>query len=409
MVYLVIIVVSLILSFFYSGTETAFVAVNKVRIELWRRSEQKIAKIIWPFIEKPEKFLYTTLIGNNISNVAFASFATIYLNLYMEPQYTWLLIVALSLILGEILPKTVFASLADWVVTKIARPLYLSYRLFTPLIWFISQLSEWLLALMGQKEGQLKDFFSVKDIEILLKKSQRTVEINDPIEGQFLEGILKLKSQWVRDAMVPRMNIVAVPTEITIEELIEVFEETEHTKVPVYGENLDDIVGVVFAKDLLLGAEAFADLVRPVMFVPETKRCSDLLAEFRKENTSIAIVIDEYGGTAGLTTPVRLVEELFGDIPDEYDSVQHQIRQIDTNVFRISAQIEIFKFNEKLGEGLPEGDYETLAGFLVNTLGHIPRRDEVITWRHLQFTVTNSTRRRVEAVRMVRREQKAQK
>ena len=404
MIYVVIIVVSLGLSFFFSGTETAFVAVNKVRIELWRRSEQRIAKIIWPFIEKPEKFLYTTLIGNNISNVAFASFATLYLNLYMEPHFSWLLMVFLSLILGEIIPKTVFASLADWVVTKIAWPLKWFYHLFQPLIWLISQLSERLLAMMGQQEGELNAFFSRKDIEILLQKSQKTVERHDPIEGQFLEGILKLKSQWVRDAMVPRMSIIAVPTDTTIEELIEVFEETEHTKIPVYGENLDDIVGVVFAKDLFRGLESFAEMVRPVMFVPETKRCSDLLADFRNANSSIAIVIDEYGGTAGLTTPVRLVEELFGDIPDEYDAVQRQIRQIDKDVYRISAQVEIEKFNEELGESLPEGDYETLGGFLINQMGYIPRRDEAFIWKHLHFMITNATRRRVEAVKLMRKD-----
>jgi CBS domain containing-hemolysin-like protein len=401
MLYVIIIVVSLLLSCFFSGTETAFVSVNNVRVELWRRRKDRIAEVIHFFLEKPEGFLYTTLIGNNIFNVAYASFATIYFNRYLPPEISWLIIVISNLFFGEIIPKTLFRSLADWIIRKISYPLKFFYYLLFPISVVISRVAEVILKPFGYQKDEVRQFFSTKDIEILLAESQEMVKRKAPDQGEFLSAILGLRELWVRDAMVPRTEIVAVPATATLEELTEIFNKYGHTKVPVYNGTLDDIVGVAFLKDLFSQPVSLQEMIRPVMFVPETKRCSDLFSEFRARNTTIAIVFDEYGGTAGLITSEDLVEELFGDIEDEYDEQEVKIRQIDEKIYKVNARIEIERLNETLNINLPEGDYETLAGFLLTRLGHVPRRDETYDYTGIQMVVTKATRRKIQWVKIV--------
>lgn len=400
--YITIIVVTLLLSFFFSGTETAFVSVNKVRVELWRRREDRFARILLPYIENPERFLYTTLIGNNIFNVAFASLATVYFNAYIDAELTWLITVLATLFIGEIIPKTLFRSLADWVVQKVIYPLHLFYYLFRPLYWVIAKISGLLLGLMGVRPQELRNFFSEKDIEILLNEGRDMVRRTDPVGGEFLSGILTLRELRVRDAMVPRTEIVAISDENTLEDLYQLFDKYEFTKIPVYGQFLDNVTGYVLLKDLFLEPASLPEMIRPVMFVPETKRCSELLSEFRANNTSIAIVIDEYGGTAGLITTEDLVEELFGEIEDEYDEQETWIHPGENDTFRVNARIELEKFSEYFAVDIPTGEYETLAGFIINELGRIPRRDETIQVAMLEITVTRATRRKVEWVRVNR-------
>jgi len=399
--YLTIIIVSLILSFYFSGTETAFVSVNRVRVELWRRNRMRVAEIILGFLKKPEKLLYTTLVGNNIFNVAFASYATVYFNNYFDPGITWLLILFLTLFIGEIIPKTIFRSLADWVVRWIAYPLNFFYYLFFPFIWLVSKISESILRSVGLSKSELKSFFSKKDIEILIQESQGMMSTKDMQEKEILGRVLHLREMRVRDAMVPRTDIVAVPEDISIRELIKIFQKSGHTKLPVYQDNLDNIIGVVFMKDLFFQPRSVQEIIRPILMVPETKRASELLKEFRENNVTIAIVIDEYGGTAGLVTNEDLMEELFGEIEDEYDFQEVLYRQIAPKTYSVSARIEIERLNEALGLDLPEGDYETLGGFLLCHMGHIPRREEVFEYRGIRFVITKATRRKIEWVKII--------
>lgn len=400
MVDLTIIIVSLLMSFFFSGSETAFVSVNKVRVEVWRRHRERFANILLDFVKNPEKFIYTTLIGNNIFNVAFASFATIYFNNYLRPEVTLVLLILLTLIIGEIIPKTVARSLADVVVRKVVFPLRFFFLIFKPLIWLVSRISESLLTLIGYQRDELRLFFSDKDIKILLTESQNMVKQNDPVEGEVLSGILNLKELWVRDAMVPRTEIIAVPDTVSLDEVRKVFKKYGFTRLPVYHKALDNIIGVVYLKDLFLEPNTLKEMVRRVMFVPESKRCSELLKDFRENNVSIAVVIDEYGGTAGLITTEDLVEELFGEIEDEDDEQEVMYRQIDEKTYRVNARIEVDKLNELFDNRFPEGEYETLAGFLLAHLGHIPRRDETLEFGDLKMTVTSATRLKIQWVKI---------
>ncbi len=396
---LIVIIVSLILSFFFAGTEQAFISVNRVRIELWRRQKLPFANLIADFLRHPERFIYTTLVGNNIANVAFASFATVYFRNYLGQELTWLMVTSLTFLVGEIIPKTVFRSLADWIVRRIAPILQFFYYVFWPMIWVVNQISRFLLKLFHYQEKEYEEFFTQRDVEILFRESHNRAHL-EKSEAEFLQRILRLRHLKVRDVMIPRTEIVAVPENTSIKELIEVIHKSGHTKIPVYRENLDNIIGIVFLNDLFLRPKTLQEIIHPVMFVPETKAGTELLTEFRKNNTSIAIVVDEYGGTAGLVTIEDLVEELVGEIEDEFDEIERLIRKTGERTYSVNVRIELDKLEEVLGISLPRGDYETLAGFILNYLGHIPRRDEKFEYNGIKFVVTRATPRKIEWVRI---------
>jgi CBS domain containing-hemolysin-like protein len=397
---IVIIIVSLLLTFYFSGTETAFISVNRVRIELWRRQKSKAAEIIANFLRAPESFIYTTLVGNNLANVAFASFATIYFHRFIDEKLTWLLITGITILWGEIIPKTLFRSLADWIIRKVAHLLRLFYYIFQPIIWVVSYLSGLLLRLLHHSDEEIKDFFSKRDLEVLIKESQNYVN-TDARENLILTRVLGLKRLHVRDAMIPRTEIVAIEEKSSIAELIEVLQKSGFTKIPVYRESLDNIIGVVFLKDLFLNPESVEIMVREVMFVPETKKSMQLLREFRRQNASMAIIFDEYGGTSGLVTTEDLIEEMIGEIIDEFDAIATHIRKLDTKTYSINARIEPEELNQELGVEIPEGDYDTLAGFILERLGHIPKREESFEYNGITFIITRATRRKVDWVRVV--------
>lgn len=394
----IIILISLVMSFFFAGTETAFVSVNKVRVELWRRSGARFAGILYEFVQKPEQFLYTTLIGNNIFNVAFATYATIYFNRFIRPEFTWVLVVSLTLIIGELIPKTVFRSLADWVVQKIAWPLRFFYHAFRPLIFLVSKVSEFLLFLFGYRRDALERFFSEQDIEVLINESPERVKGIDAEEEIFVSGVLSLRELRVREAMVSRTEMVAVADTISLDDLRMVFVRNGFTKIPVFRGTVDNFIGVVFAKDLLLGAVSLESILRPVSFVPDSKRCSELLSEFRSQNNSLAVVIDEYGGTAGLITTEDLVEVLFGEIEDEFDLEESWFRKIDEQTYSIDARVELEKPAEQFGLTFPEGEYETLAGYLIDRLERIPQVGDKVMLDHCRFTVSEGSPRKVDRI-----------
>ncbi len=398
--YLPIILLSLALSFFFAGTETAFVSVNKVRVELWRRQKQRVAEVIHQFLILPERFLYTTLVGNNISNVAFATFATIYFNQYFEPGTSWLLITISTILFGEIIPKALFRSLADWIIRFVAYPLDFFHRLFYPFIWLTGIVAQGILKIFGHAPEELHQFYSSRDIEILLQESQAAIKQKKRTEGEYLEKFFELRDLRVRDAMVPRAEIIGVPHNIALSELAKVFSQYGYTRLPVYKDNLDNIIGIVHVKDLFKKPRSIKSILHPPLFIPETKRALELLQEFRQKNTPMAIVVDEYGGTAGLVTIEDLLEELFGEIEDEFDSQQVFIRKISDNVYHVSARVEIDDLNQQLGLNIPKGEYDTLAGFILSRLGHIPRRDEVIEFNNIRFVVTKTTRRKIEWIRI---------
>ena len=226
----------------------------------------------------------------------------------------------------------------------------------------------------------------------------------DQDEGTLVSNVFAMGSIRVKESMIPRTEIVAVDETTTVEELLDTFVSSGYSKIPVYTENIDTIVGIAFARDLFENPATLSEVIRPATFIPESKLSKKLLQEFLESNTSIAIVIDEYGGVAGLVTREDLLEELFGDIQDEFDNDDHLLRKIDEQTLLVSGRVELDELTEETDFELPDGDYETLAGYLLDRLGTIPEPRDEFELDGYRFVVLKAMANRVDLVRMVRLE-----
>ena len=401
---LIIAVISLVLSFFFSGTETAFVSVSKLRVEVWHKQKVKGAGIIKSFISHPEKFLYTTLVGTNIANIACATYGTLFFmrKLDWSPQLTWLTMTASILIFGEIIPKYFFRSFADYFVKRTAIPLKIFYYLLYPVILFTGSMSIGILKLFGLKKEKVDNFFSRSDLEILLHEHSSIRGEDDTTHREMVKNVLEFKNVKVKDAMIPRTDIIALDSKKSISTLRKLFITSGRTRIPIYKDKLDNIIGMAIVKDMFKNPTSIIDILHNILFVPEYKNVDDLLREFQQTNQSIAIVVDEYGGTEGLITNEDLVEVIIGEIQDEYDEDKNFIKELDKNEWRVHARTEIDQFNQELKADLPKGEYDTIGGYLLDKLGHIPKQDEMVEEGSWRFTITRATLRNIQWIRVVK-------
>lgn len=412
MLYAAFIVLMLILSAFFSGSEIAFVTVNRLRVEVLARRGGVVGAIVQKFLKEPSTLLTTTLVGNNLALVIYSTLIAIYLNgplgrlfgdtpgaealtLFVQT----LIAAAIMLVFGEIIPKSLMREVATRAVFAFAVPLRVTYVLLYPLI----KVAEWsanLLIRFARADASTFQQFMRRDFELMIEESMKTGELDLDDDGStLLSNVFAMGSIRVKESMVPRTEIVAVEVSTDIEDLRQVFVRSGHSKLPVYRDNIDRIVGIAFAYDLFDDPTSVESVMREVQFVPETKLSKEMLREFLASNTSIAIVIDEYGGTAGLVTTEDLLEELFGDIQDEFDKENQVVRRLDDSTVVISGRVDIDELEEKVGWTLPEGDYETVAGYLLDRLGTIPAvRDEYVV-DGIRFTILQATATRIELVR----------
>ena len=415
---LVTIVLALLCSAFFSGSETAFVTASRLRVEARARRRGLAGKQVQNFLEDPARFLSTTLVGNNIALVVYSTLAAVLLT---GPVHTFLAeraglsaaslevtsLVAQSLIagsivllLGEILPKTIAQSVASRAVFFVALPLRLAYWILLPLV----QVAMWasrrvLLLLRMQDQGYPKVLR--RQFELIIEESleKGSLDLNHE-ESEFLTKLFDLHDMRVKESMTPRTDIIAVDESTSVEDFRATCIECGYSKIPVYLENIDNIVGVAFARDLFDAPDSVKSIMRPAKFVPEAKSCKELLKEFRDTNSSIGIVVDEYGGTAGLITTEDLLEELFGDIQDEFDSEDVVLHRLDATTVMVSGKAEINEVNDRLSLELPEGDYETVAGYLLEQLGTIPKAQDEHDLDGYHFSIQQATQHRIDLVRI---------
>ena len=390
------------LSFLFAGSETAFITTNKIRFELWLRNKKKSALYAEKYFRDPELFISTTLVGNNIANIVATSYATVYLINYFSETATWLIITVFILIIGEILPKALFRILDDMVVLVIIYPIRFFHFLFKPFIWIVNAISTGILSLFGMKSDNVKVFFSKEDVAILLNEGKMAGLIEEE-DHKIISKVLELPDTLVREAMVPRTQIEAVDIKLSINKIRSIMSEKGFTKVPVYKNDIDHIIGVIFMYDLFQDIKSVNEVIKPVTITPENKKCNALLKEFKKTNTSIAVVIDEYGGTAGLVTTEDLIEELFGEFDDASDGIINTITKINKNTWEIDATETIDTINETLNLNLPEENYETISGLVLAELGRIPDAGEQMVIHDCRIIVTKAQKNKIEKVRLIKR------
>lgn len=416
---LLIILLMLALSAFFSGSEIAFVAANRLRVEVAARRGGRVGRLVSDFLEHPASFLTTTLVGNNVALVVYSTLMAFYLNPPLEHLWgqviaaetglavavliTQTVIAALIvLFVGEILPKSIMRELANQMVFALAVPLRVTYYLLLPLVKLAGWTATGIVRLLRADAVSFSQFMR-RDFEIIIQEGKETGELDIDEEGSaLLSNVFALSTIRVKESMVPRTDVVAIEEGTPLEVLRQRFIETGHSKLPVYRENIDDIVGVVFAYDLFQQPPSMEAMMHPAKFVPESKLSKDLLQEFLETGTSIAIVIDEYGGTAGLVTREDLLEELFGDIQDEFDTDDAVLRRVAEDVFVVSGRVHIDELAERFDVYLPEGEYETVAGYLLERLGSIPASKEEYTFDGCRFVILQATANRIDLLRIVR-------
>jgi CBS domain containing-hemolysin-like protein len=390
------------MSGFFSGSELAFVVANKLKIEVRARKKKFAALQAQFFVEHPQTFFSTILIGNNIVNVALASLSAVFLvTLFGWGELTILIVSStIILIFGEILPKYFSRELADRVILVSAIPLRFFFYIIYPLVLLASTFSEKLTKAASQKSDNISHLFDREDVKGLVKESEK-VGMVDKKDSTLINKVFELGEQRVYEAMTPRIDIVGVEISKTISELISTFMESGFSKIPVFEENLDNIKGIALAKDLFGRPKNIKEILREVSFIPETKKSFEVMNEFLDKKVSIAIVVDEHGGTAGIVTMEDILEELFGEIKDEFDVDENICRKIATNTYIISGKIEIDYLNEKYDLKIEQGDYETLAGYILTKLGRIPEQGETIKVENFTILIARSSKQKVDIVKLI--------
>jgi putative hemolysin len=416
-----LIIILILLSGFFSGAEISFVSANRLRLEIKSRKDSLSSKYLNYFVRNPDTYLSATLIGNNVVNVVYATLMALFLTGPIIGSYnslfgsdptpgTILIIQTLVasfviLIFGEIIPKSIFRLHSDRIMPLIATPLGIIRIFLKPLIFISNTSADKLIRFLQPNSQTVKSFFGREDIELLFREIGNDAQSDiDRDDSEILTNVLELSGKRVKESMVPRTDIIAIEKGSEIQTVLKTFMSSGYSRLPVFEDNVDNIIGFVIAYDLFKNPESLDELIRPVKHVPSTQKSTDLLSDFRKTNTSVAIVIDEYGGTAGLVTIEDLIEEVVGDIQDEYDDEDALLKKLKDGSFILSGNVEIEDIIEKYPEiHLPEDkqDYETIAGFIISQTGRIPKANEEIIIGNMKFIITKATNSRIEIVKLV--------
>ena len=416
------IIITMVFSAFFSGMEIAFVSSNRLRAEMDREKNGPSQRAIAYFSQHPNTFVSTMLVGNNIALVVYGILfarifdATLFSSLSAGLRVTadTLLSTMIVLFTGEFLPKTIFKANPNSMLTFFAVPAWICYVLLYPISRFATQLSRGLMRLFGvkiPKEEQDKEFSKV-DLDYLVQSSIDNAKNEDEIEDEvkIFHNALDFSETKVRDCMVPRTEIEAVDMEdCTMEQLENRFVESGHSKMVVYRDDIDHIIGYVHSSDLFrLSPKANgqqlndnSQLVREMPYVPETMAASKLMHIFLQQKKSLAVVIDEFGGTSGLVSLEDIVEEIFGDIEDEHDNTQYVAKELGDGEYMLSARLEIEKVNELFDVGLPESDdYMTVGGLILHEYQSFPKLNEVVKIGRFEFKIIKNTMTKIELVRL---------
>lgn len=400
---LLVLLFLLIMSAFFSSSEIAFVASNKLKIKIFTRKNNLLAKSTEYFVNKPQNFFSTILIGNNFVNITFATITSYLLGIkYFKLNDFEILLIssAFVLIFGELIPKYLSREIPESLIKLEIIPIRFFCFILYPFVKIFSSLSNILTLKANIAEENIFTSFSKEDIEKIVEESKQAGIVNEK-ESDILSNILEIKDTRIYEIMKPRTEIEGIEINQPIGELIKLYDESGYSKIPVYEENLDNIKGVAIVLDIFKEPKTIQEITRDVIFVPETKKVNDMLKEFTSKRSSIAIVIDEFGGTAGLLTLEDVIEELFGEIRDEYDHEEHICRKLNDGSYIINGLIEIDRANELLDNiVLPEGDYETIAGYIIYNIGRIPVKDEILKIDNFTIQILRSSNTRIELIKL---------
>ncbi|HEU4862044.1 MAG TPA: hemolysin family protein [Chitinophagaceae bacterium] len=404
-------ILTILLMGFFAGIEMAFYSANKMSIELKKKQGRASGQILDQFIDHPVYFLGTTLIGFNV----FLVFFGLQISKVMEPLWVRLdvgsdslrilieilLSTFLVLVFAEFLPRAIFRARANVLLSRMAQLIDMFYQMFYPIAAMCIALANWLLKyVFNVRVDEKKEVFGRTDLEHLFRQAKEAEEEKQPLNTEFFENALELPKIRIRQSLVPRKEIVGIDIKESIDALRRLLIETKLSRIVVYEGNIDHIIGYVHQLDMFKRPESIQSVLLPIPAVPESMSATDLINKFTRERKSIAWVVDEFGGTAGIITMEDVLEEIFGEIQDEYDVEEFVEKQIAESEYIFSGRLELDYINEKYGFDFPVDETETLSGFIINYHETIPKQKERIIIADYEFDIMNVSDTRIEMVKI---------
>jgi CBS domain containing-hemolysin-like protein len=406
----ILLVVALSLAATSAAAETALTSVSRIKIRNQAEDGDPRARRILRLLENPQSFLSTILVVSNVSVIVASTVATILaISIFANfgEVISTIVLSLFVLIFCEITPKTIAVQAPEAWAKRLARPVEAASTILHPVVVTLTWITNWLVRLIGGKVVRRGPFVTEEELRMLVEVGEEEGVLEED-EREMIHNVFELADTSVREVMVPRIDMVTIEGDASVEEAMDLIVQGGQSRIPVYDGSIDNIIGVLYAKDLLrilrtnTRPSTVSGLVRPAYFVPESKHLDDLLRELQQQHIHMAIVVDEYGSVAGLVTIEDLVEEIIGDIQDEYDREEQLLERISDNEYLVNAKISLDELNEELDTNLSSEDYETLGGFVYGQLDKIPTVGDVVHAGDLTMTVMSTRGRRVTKVRLVR-------
>ncbi len=405
---LVLIAVFFLLTCFFNGIETGLISLDRYKLEQAAKTD-KNKKQLLKFISTPERIFGTALLGQNVSIVIVSSLVTVFVieKYYPDNQLGTFIMAAVILIFCEVIPKSIFRDYAETLVPFFFPVLNLCYFFLRPFVKLVSKINNVLEKMFKVSENNTFQLFTKDDLAFLLSETQEDSHLQLP-QKEMLEDALEFNELKAKNVMIPRMDIVAIPDDMCISEIIALAKKEGYTRYPVYHKTLDEVTGILIIYDLIRKIDQpqlKADVLkREALFVHETMDVDALLKDMQTKKKSMAVVVDSFGGTAGLVTIEDILEELVGEIDDEYDTEEEEgeVEIINDNVMLIKGFVDVDYLNDEYDLNLPEGDYETLGGLIINNIAKIPTQGQVINLEHCKIEVLQVTNRKIIKVRLTK-------
>lgn len=404
---LILLMVLLLLSSFFSASETALMSLSKIRVRHMVEEKVKRAEIINKFIKDPSRLLGAILLGNNLVNIAASALATSISIRFFPTSGIAIATVTMTilvLIFGEITPKSIAAQYPEKISLKVIRPIALMVKVLNPIVMVLTYTTNMFITTLGIKINKKQPFITEEELRTIVTVSQEegVLEIE---EKQMIHNVFEFGDLQIKDIMIQRTDIVALDVEASYQEVMETVKDQQFSRYPVFKDGIDHIIGTLNTKDLVfldINNENFSieNHIRKPFYTFEFKKISDVFKEMKKKWVHMAIVLDEYGGTAGIVTIEDLIEEIVGDIQDEYDELDDEIKVVRENEYIVEGSTRINTVNEMLGTELESQDFDSIGGFIIGELGRLPRNGETIQYESIKITVECIERNRIQRIRI---------
>ena len=400
MIILFLALTGIILSIFFSSCEIALISANKLQINVWLKQKLRLSKIADSIINNKEFYLFCILVGNNLANMLTTSFLTIFLlnNGYFAQEFIFIIIALVILLFAEIIPKSIVRQFSNVSLLALSPLLYVFGIILHPFYYifnniFSNEISENSI-FKNKDHDYLRD-----DIQYIYEHVDKSIEIEEE-QKEMLSNVFMLGESTASDVMTPRTELSMVSKDDNLENVLHTFIDSGHSKLPVYDGDIDNIIGIIYLYDLFKNPNSIDEIIKTVNQIPFSKNISDIMSEFQDSNCNVSIVLDEHGGTLGVITAEDIFEELFGDFEDEFDHDEVKSKINEDGSITTNAKIECDAFNKKYDNLIPDGNYETLAGYIISEIGRIPNEGESLFLKIGQIIIKKSSSRRIDEIQI---------